>query len=165
MDQQYQEKLGHSGLKLPDKDTTLYIRNCSRAASSIAGLKTTIAQLEEKQEKERELKTSLESMKTAVLEAERICQQRVTEHTVSLHQEEEAGRMAGAIQDELHALQREIMLELAPYGIDPLQMPDVDSIKQLKQRQEAWIRQEKRKERLEQEIRLMDQVIKQQKCS
>ena len=44
-----------------------------------------------------------------------------------------------------------------------MQMPDVDSIKkQLKQRQEAWIRQEKRKERLEQEIRLMDQVIKQQ---
>ena len=44
-----------------------------------------------------------------------------------------------------------------------MQMPDVDSIKkQLKQRQEAWIRQEKRKELLEQEIRLMDQVIKQQ---
>jgi protease-4 len=164
LDQQYQEKLGHSGLKLPDKDTTLYIKKLlQELQSSIAGLKTTIAQLEEKQEKERELKTSLESMKTAVLEAERICQQRVTEHTVSLHQEEEAGRMAGAIQDELHALQREIMLELAPYGIDPLQMPDVDSIKkQLKQRQEAWIRQEKRKERLEQEIRLMDQVIKQQ---
>ena len=107
LDQQHQEKLGHSGLKLPDKDTTLYIKKLlQELQSSIAGLKTTIAQLEEKQEKERELKTSLESMKTAVLEAERICQQRVTEHTVSLHQEEEAGRMAGAIQDELHALQR-----------------------------------------------------------
>ena len=100
MDQQYQEKLG-IGLKLPDKDTTLYIKKLlQELQSSIAGLKTTIAQLEEKQEKERELKTSLESMNCCI-EAERICQQRVTELPV-LHQEEEAGRMAGAIQDELH---------------------------------------------------------------
>lgn len=164
LDQQYRENIAKLKLRLPKADEASFIQNLLEELKiSIAELKGTIAQIEEKLRKEKELKTSWETIKAAVLARERLCQQSHSELALAMHREDELGKKAEGIQNELDALQQEVMQELAPYGIEQLQMQEVNLIReQLQQRQAAWIQHQKRKEQVEQGIGLLDQEIRQQ---
>lgn len=163
LDQQYIDNIDKLGLKLPEADIAGIVENLlEELDTSMAQLKLTMSQIEEKHQEERELKASLEKMRTSVLAADRLCQQRHTEHTLALHRHEELGKKAQGIEQELDTIERETILELGQYGIDRLQIKEVNNIReQLKQRQEAWIKQENKKEQALQEIRLLEQSIQQ----
>jgi len=164
LEKQYNENLINLGLAVPIENPGAFIRAALQdAGKSIDELTVTLEQVENKQLQERELRSTLETIHKKSLAADKDLQQAQSQQTVALHREQDLLTKLQGAQTQMDAIYQETLREVAPYGIAHLQLEDIPGIlEQLKQRQECWIEQEKKKGKAEQDILLLNKQLEQQ---